>query len=408
MNESEESQKPGERRKRKVAFGSIAAGVFAIATTVLAVMQITQDVETIAQVSESPTEVAVIDTKSEKSLFEVLGQGYECFLGGVGFLDNGSVSQITEAKWRAEDRTLDVRFDYTCLSDGKTFNLTVTNLIQTAPGSLEISANSSEVKGGELSLGITIQNWEGSYCESKSVPISGVVDGGFTYFEKRIEDFYSASDRCDLISPYSPIYLESSLTFDTELSSRIDELAVSKTPEGCHFIAAILEATYELPEEEDKAAFDFLNANYPSYMLWEISSPNPNDYTFDESLATKLAYQPEWVYYCQDDGLSFSEIYLGGFIFDEDRQTYRRPADNEFNVVFNPWLEEPYDAEIKFEFYNTSLELCDSVTGTMMPKTEFDSYYRYSETIALDNFDVGECPIMLLTEFNGIPGGVQP
>lgn len=408
MEAEEQLDKPGKKVNRKLLFGSIGAVLFTAATSIFTVLQITEDVEVITNASESPTELIVIDPKSEASAYELIGSGgIDCFLSNIKFYDNETWSDITEAKWREEDRTLDVEYSFTCLEGGKTFAVDVTNLLQSSPGDISVSVFSNQVAGGAFSIDVTVQNWERSYCESRSVSASAEGNESPAYFETEVAGFFEPRKGCDLVAIYNPVYLETAIDIDVQLSQRIDELARNTTPEGCHFIAAILNESELLPEDVNKPIVDYLNGNYQSWEMWAGYGPSPEDYFFDESLSAKLDFEPQWMYVCTGEGLDYSELTLGGFIYDGESGTYSRPQSNQFDVSFMPWLEEPYDAQIRFDFYNRDLELCDYVTGTMVTKTEFDTYYRYDETVSIPNFDRSGCPIILLAEFTGIPGGVS-
>lgn len=403
-----DSEKPVDRSRspKKSWVSSSLAGIFAVSTLFLTFIQISEDVETLSDPTPSPTEQFVIDTKSEASAYELIARGgIQCFLDSIWFMENGAPNfEITEAKWRSEDRLLDVEFNFNCVYEGQIFRIGVTNFLQTDPGSIAIDANSNEVAGGMLSVDVLVQKWDGTYCEYKPLSTSGEVQGNVTYFQKSAKGFFDYADGCDLISLGNPIYLADGISIDREASLRIDQLARDATPEGCYFIGALLSTADGLPEEEDKAAIDFMNANYMSWSWFEISSFTPADYIFDESLSVKIDHQPQWAYYCTDEGLDFSEFTIGGMIYESESGAYRRPAADEFNLRFFPWLETPYDAEIEISFYDKDLNLCEVASGTISPFTEFDTFYRYDENIRIEGFDLTACPISLLTYFNGIAG----
>lgn len=398
LGEKEPQLTAGKRRQR-IALGSVAAGIFAVVTTVLAVVQISQDVETIGSASDSPSEVVVVDSKSEISIFEVLSARGDCFLSAVNFFDGEKPSPISEAKWRAEDRTLDVEFLYTCLHEGFTLELSIRNLEQSDPGSIQVSGLSREAMPGILSMTLALQDWKGEVCSAKSISLDSAAGSGGSYFNGDFLELFEPSPGCELIWPSQFVHLKSGMAIDKEKSIAIYELLRDRAPSGCFFIGAPVDPFGAYGKGEDAPTILYLADNYPIFGLWDLPTASENTYEFDESLATKIDYAPIWTYYCAEGNDEVSELSVGGFVSSDSGDQTRRPNVGEVPLRFTLRGDELYDADIKFEFFDSELKSCGSWAHKISFEDESSAFFAYSEVVISERVRYARCPIAALTGF---------
>lgn len=373
--------------------------MFALVTTALALVQISQDVETISSGSESPSEVFVIDSKSERSIFEALSAKDDCFLAAVNFFDGGRLSPISEAKWRAEDRILDVEFVFTCLLEGVTVELSIRNLEQSDPGSVRVSGLSREAMPGILSLTLALQDWKGEVCSAETISLNSAAGSGGSYFNGDFLGLFESRPGCDLIWPSQLLALKSGVAIDVEKSTAIDKLLRERTPADCFFIGAPVDAFGAYATGEDASTILYLADNYPIYGLWDLPSVSEDNYEFDESLATKVDYAPIWTYYCSEGNEEFSELSVGGFVSSDTGDKTRRPKVGEVPLHFTQRGEVLYDAVVKFEFFDSELKSCGTWTQKISFENEGAAVFPYSEVVVSNQVRYTKCPIVALTGF---------
>jgi hypothetical protein len=371
-----------------------------------------QTFENINKISTQSRSTSRVDTTVVgPNLYELIstqrGLSSNCLFQGVT-LDgpNHQAVQLSDADWVRQRKTLDATYRFECIDEKYDVSFSITAFMLSHPGSVQVVGYFTRGKASKYQISFMNTDRSQNMCLSGTLDYTTKTDnsghatfGGESSFEKGFRP------GCDVVVPTSTVAVTTkSPTSELAASSNeIDALVKSKLAKNCSFIAAVLENESNVPATEDKATFAYLNHKSVSQMDFAEYGPGPNDYKFDTELANKVAFQPTWLFDCVADGLSYSEMDLGGFIWGQQgsQTVLRRPNNGELNVNFIPWEKTQVTAHVKFELFDKNLKSCGVFTRELATYTEVDEYYRWTKPLDdLTNVNSIGCSIATIESFS--------
>lgn len=402
-----ESYKKLSSRTKSMANTGFAVFLVATFGAGLALFQINENVQTIIS-DEEVAEKVVIEAKSDDSAFQLVG-GYRsgrvtCFFTGMEFFEDGKPLSISEERWREEDRKADVLQRFSCVIDGKEIFLSLQNLIDSDPGTVIASARTQNNELSNISVGILLFDWNQNYCAEETICLSEDLDNDSSFmigYSGSAHKLIEPGLECELISVISFSVLDKKRVIDVQSSLAIDELVVNSLPEGCSFIAAWLTTSESYPEWYDLDLIEYINNNYPSWILFETDTHvGPEYYIPDESLFEKIGLNPSWSFDCGETPIPFSAAF-GGFVTEEIDGFWetRPPRHGELNVDYYAWVEGDQDVKLEVELLDRDLTSCRTYELQLELTPQFEEYYYHSKTLVLEGVDTQKCQVVSLTSY---------
>ena len=391
---------------RTKGLASTGAVVFAVAIFggLFSLIEIGNNVRTIVE-QDDAQEAVVIENKSGTSAFELIGDyrsgGTSCFFTDIEFQSSGQKLDITEERWREEDRSVDVIQYFDCISGSNNFDLTIANLIESSAGDIQLTARGAESQVEEIAVEIIIFDWNQNYCFTGQA-LLGKTQNEDT-FEANLDDVFEPEQPCELVSVDGFGVLGSSpdSQINQEVSAEIDQVLLNSSPEECQFVAATLSETEAYPKTYDQELISFINSGYQSWEWFAGSAPLADDYVFDDSLSAKLDFHPTWHYSCETSEPAFS-ISFGGFVNEQVDGVYstRVPKPGEIYVNYSPWTSDDYDLDFTISTLNQDLQVCETLDLTADAKSDSGSFYMFRETVFTKDSNIYTCPIISLDGFS--------
>lgn len=399
-----ENYKKLSSRTKSIANTGFAVFFVAAFGGALALIQINENVRSFVAEDEAAEKV-IIENKSESSSYELVNdynhEQASCFFTSINFELDGEPLAISEERWREESRTTDVVQGFQCVLDGEKISVDIKNLFDSDPGTVVARATTDQARFEKLTIGIVLFDWDGNWCETVKISLPEKSSDGYNFYSAEVEGLFEAEMNCELLSIYSFSALDKTKEIDVANSLRIDEMVVNSTPNGCSLIAAWLTSSESYTPEYDLVFIDYLNANYPSYELWESDSYiGPEYYIPDESLAEKIGLHPTWSFDCGETETPFS-VGVGGFVVEQKDGivNYRPPHDNELAIDLDLWFEGEHDVKLAVELYDKQLQSCGLFELQLALSPEYGNYFSFSDAVLLNDVDTHLCQVVSLQSF---------